>query len=506
MIVTLGLNVLFFALVIFVLQRAHIADRTFTDYAVGGRSFGGFYQAMSFLNTWYPGVTFVAFAGLAAGSGVLAFYPLTYSALTVVLMYLMARRVWVWGNRFDLRTQPDLFALRYGSRHIRTIAAVIGVLSGFPWLVLGMQALGALFRFMSLGTISFTTAVVIGVAVMVVRQFWTIRMGMRGVVISDMVQGVVAYIGGTVLIVGLIAWLVAARGVTFASIAPRMFDIPGIGSKQGPLYLFALMFTGMLGGWCWPAIFVRLYTADGVRSLKESAAIGVPLASLFYAALVILAMLASALPEVAKSPNDVWFLLSQQAGGTVLLGLAGVIVLAASMGNIDGAIQATGAQIANDIVGNYVSLPHGRMVLVAKVGMVVITLLAAWLSCLNLPQLFTLAVLSYQGIIQLAVPQFLGIAWKRGNKVGAIGGMAGGFIVAVLLEMRYPGSLPWAYGLTSGVVALAVNLLIYVVAAYAIPQSAAERRRLDGIFALVEGQAPDPVFDNEAMRGARPSF
>ncbi len=506
MFVTLGLNVLFFAVVILVLQRAHIADRTFTDYAVGGRSFGGFYQAMSFLNTWYPGVTFVAFAGLAAGSGVLAFYPLTYSALTVVLMYLMARRVWVWGNRFDLRTQPDLFALRYGSRHIRTIAAVIGVLSGFPWLVLGMQALGALFRFMSLGTISFTAAVVIGVAVMVVRQFWTIRMGMRGVVISDMVQGMVAYVGGTILIVGLIAWLVAARGVTFASIAPQMFDIPGVGSKQGPLYLFALMFTGMLGGWCWPAIFVRLYTANGVRSLKESAAIGVPLASLFYAALVILAMLASALPEVAKSPNDVWFLLSQQAGGTVLLGLAGVIVLAASMGNIDGAIQATGAQIANDIVGNYWSLPHGRMVVVAKVGMVVITLLAAWLSCLNLPQLFTLAVLSYQGIIQLAVPQFLGIAWKRGNKVGAIGGMAGGFIVAVLLEMRYPGSLPWAYGLTSGVVALAVNLLIYVVAAYAIPQSAAERRRLDGIFALVEGQVPDPVFDNEAMQGARPSF
>ncbi len=505
MIVTLGLNVVFFAVVIYVLQRAHIADRTFTDYAVGGRSFGGFYQAMSFLNTWYPGVTFVAFAGLAAGSGVLAFYPLTYSALTVVLMYLMARRVWVWGNRFDLRTQPDLFALRYGSRQIRTLAAVIGVLSGFPWLVLGMQALGALFRFMSLGTISFTTAVVIGVAVMVVRQFWTIRMGMRGVVISDMVQGVVAYIGGTVLIIGLIVWLVAARGVTFSSIAPPMFDIPGLGSKQGPLYLFSLMFTGMLGGWCWPAIFVRLYTADGVRSLKSSAAIGLPLGTIFYAVLVILAMLASALPEVAKSPNDVWFVLSQQAGGTVLLGLAGVIVLAASMGNIDGAIQATGAQIANDIVGNYWSLPQGRMVLVAKLGMGVITLLAAWLSCLSLPQLFTLAVLSYQGIIQLAVPQFLGIAWKRGNKVGAIGGMAGGFIVAVLLETWYPGFLPWAYGLTSGVVGLAVNLVIYVAAAYAIPHTAAERRRLDGIFALVEGQAPDPAFDNEVMQGIRAS-
>jgi solute:Na+ symporter, SSS family len=261
------------------------------------------------------------------------------------------------------------------------------------------------------------------------------------------------------------------------------------------------MFTGTLGGWCWPSIFVRLYTANGVRSLKESAAICTPLGSVFYAALVIMAMLASALPEVAKSPNDVWFILSQQAGGTILLGLAGVTVLAASMRNIDGAIQATDAQIANDIIGNYRALPHGQLVLVAKIGMVVITLLAAWLSCLELPQLFTLAVLAYQGIIQLAVPQFLGIASKRGNKVGAIGGMVGGFIVAVLLEIYYPGSLPWAFGLTSGAVALVVNLVIYVVAAYAIPQLATERRRLDGIFALVDGQAPDPVFDSEAMAG-----
>ena len=128
-------------------------------------------------------------------------------------------------------------------------------------------------------------------------------------------------------------------------------------------------------------------------------------------------------------------------------------LLAASMGNIDGAIQATGAQIASDMIGNYRALPHARMVLVAKIGMVVITLLAAWLSCLDLPQLFTLAVLSYQWIFQLAMPQFLGIFWKRGNKVGAIGGMAAGFIVAVALEIAYPDSLPWAYG-TSGVVAL----------------------------------------------------
>ena len=31
---------------------------------------------------------------------------------------------------------------------------------------------------------------------MVLRQVWTIRMGMRGIVISDTFQGIVAYVGG----------------------------------------------------------------------------------------------------------------------------------------------------------------------------------------------------------------------------------------------------------------------------------------------------------------------
>src|SRR5690606_3008789 len=135
-------------------------------------------------------------------------------------------------------------------------------------------------------------------------------------------------------------------------------------------------------------------------------------------ALLVFGMLASKMPGVAEHPNDVWFIVSQEAGGLWLLGLAGVVVLAASMGHTDGNIQATGAQIANDLVGNYWKLDHAQLIIIAKIGMLVLTVLSSWLACLELPALFSLAVLAYQGIIQLAVPQFLGIFWKRGNQYG----------------------------------------------------------------------------------------
>ncbi|MFJ7437305.1 hypothetical protein ACIQW5_06565 [Methylorubrum thiocyanatum] len=259
-----------------------------------------------------------------------------------------------------------------------------------------------------------------------------------------------------------------------------------VDTKEGPLYLFALMFTGALGGWCWPYIFVRLFTADGVRSLKKSAALAVPLTFLFGVALLIFGMLASKVPEAVAKPDDVWFIVSKQAGGLVLLGLAGVVLLAASMGHTDGNIQAYGAQLANDLVGNYVQLEQRQMIVIAKVGMLLLTLLASWLATLTLPALFSLAVLAYQGIIQLSIPQFLGIFWRRGSRQGAFAGMILGFVTAVGLEVAYGGQLPFGYGLTSGCFGLAVNLLVYVACAYLLPQSAEEQQRVDELFTVVE--------------------
>ncbi|HDY86113.1 MAG TPA: sodium:solute symporter family protein [Methylophaga sp.] len=478
----------FFAVIIFILHKVKQTNDSFTEYAVAGRSFGAKYQAMSFLNTWYPGAMFTAFAGLAAASGVISFYVLTYSLLTVVLMYVMAKPVWVWGKAFDLKTQPDLLALRYNSRHIRTVTAVIGILSGIPWLILGMQALGVMFVHLSFGKLSFSMAVLLGVFVIVIRQFWTVRLGMRGVIISDMFQGIVAYIGGSLILIGLIMWMMTTQDITLNTMDSGMFTIPSIGSEQGPLWLFSLVLTGAIGGWCWPYIFVRLFTADGVKTLKKSAAIAMPLSLIFCVSLLLFGMYASGLSSVEGHAEDVWFIVTNQAGGPLLLGLAGVIVLAATMGHTDGNIQAYGAQIANDLIGNYLKLDPKQLIIIAKVGMVIITIISAWLATMTLPALFALAVMAYQGIIQIAVPQFMGLFWKKGNKQGAIVGMTVGFITAVFLEFNFPESLPWAYGLTSGTLALVVNMSIYVLFAYLLPNDAKENQRLDTLFNLVHAK------------------
>ena len=490
LLVTYGALALFFAIVVWILQRSYIADRDFTDFAVAGRSFSGFYQAMAFLNTGLPGYVYLGLFGFTASAGVIGMGFAT--VLAPLVMYLMADRVWTWGAMYNLRTQPDLMALRFGSKGVRVIAALLGIFGLMPWMVLGMQSLGAVFYALSLDLLSFTGSVVLGVVVMTIRQIWTIRMGMRGIVISDLFQGIVAYLLGSAIIVGLIVWLYA-NGASLAQVPTERFAFPGPASEK-PLLFFSLMLLPLLSFLCWPDLFIRLYTGSGVESVKRSSAYCGPIALVFLSSLGFLALLASSRPDVAANPDAGWFALAAAAGGPPLLALAGVVVFAASMGNIDATVQSIGAQIANDVAGplrgdHRMPLSERALMVISQIVMAIVTLVSAAIACLPLPALFTIGLFAIQVMVQLSIPLYLGIFTKWGNSQGAIVGMVGGVATVCALQITWPVGVPWAFGLTTGAIGLVVNLGIFLLAHLLIARTPDEQARLDKLFAQT-GTAP----------------
>jgi SSS family solute:Na+ symporter len=496
--ITFGALAVFFAIVVAILQYSYVADRDFDDFTVAGRSFGGFYQAMAFLNTGLPGYMYLGAIGFIVRQGVVGIG--TSALLAAIVMYLMADRVWTWGVKYDLRTQPELMALRFDSKAVRVVAALLGIFGLMPWMVLGMQALGAVFYALALGHLSFTTAVVLGVIVMAVRQIWTIRMGMRGIIISDLFQGIVAYFVGSALIIGLIVWLYA-NGASLDQLPPEKFELPGLDSDQ-PLLFFSLMLLPLLSFLCWPDLFIRLYTGSGVESVKRSSAYCGPIALVFLMSLAHLALLASTRPDVLANPDAAWFTLALAAGGVPLVALAGVTVFAASMGNIDATVQSIGAQVANDVVTVVRKQPMSDrgLMITSQAVMALVTLVSAIIACLPLPALFTIGLFAIQIMVQLAVPLYLGIFTRVGNKHGAVGGMIAGVATVCLLQATWPLGIPWAYGLTTGAIGLLINLLIYGTAAALIPRTEKDRARLDELF----GREQEPVDAAAILYGERP--
>ncbi|MBU8811533.1 sodium:solute symporter family protein [Mycolicibacterium goodii] len=499
MLVMLGMLTLFYAVVVGILYVTQQKTApTFDEYAVGGRRYGPWYVAMSYVNSWWPGSTFIAFFGLAAGAGVFGMYGLAYSSLGVAMMYFMATRAWRWGKKYDLRSQPDLLGKRFDSPAVRVVASLIGIISLFPWVVLGMQALGTVFELASDGAWSVTTCLIVGLAVIVIRQYWTVRMGMRGLIMTDAFQGTVAYVFSAVLCVVLLSG-VAGSPISFADlgdVAEKYLVLPGDGDTYGPLYIFALIFTGVVGSLCWPTSFQRIYTASSVRSVKSGTLCTVLISGTFYSLLMLVGIAATVMPDVVAAPQAGWFTIMSDYGGTWLLGLGITIVFAASMGHIDGSVQVCGLQIANDLVNTAKRpLSDKQLTYVAKASMVVFMALAGVVAYLtfNMERLQLLAQISYQGVVQLAVPLFLGIFWRGGNKHGALAGMVAGFVVAMALTWVYPDDIRWLGSLTGGIVGLLVNLVIYLGAAALVTTDSAEKARVDAMFAAAKtGVAASP--------------
>ncbi len=340
----------FFAVVVAILQRSYVADRDFSDFTVAGRSFGGFYQAMAFLNTLSARPrSSSASSASSCGKGVLGIGIFS-------IMLCAGGDVPDGASGLDLGAASTISknparshgALRFESpAPSGIIAALIGVAGLFPWMVLGMQSLGAVLHALSLGHLGFTTSVALGVVVMTVRQVWTIRMGMRGIVISDLFQGIVAYGLGSVLLVIVIVWLVL-QGTTLSSVPSEHFDPP----RARDAGAAAVLLLGLLP--CSAACAGPTFSS-GSTPARASAASSAPRPIARRSPLSSSSVSISwpcwyrGVPILPPRRTSAWFTLAEAAGGPWLLGLAGVVVFAASMGNTTRPCSRAAAQIANDV-------------------------------------------------------------------------------------------------------------------------------------------------------------
>lgn len=481
--VTFGLIGAFILGMLIVLYLTHRQSGSFSDYAVGGRSYGPFYIAMCYTNSWWPGAVFTAYFAMNV-RGVIGLYALVYATLGVTTMYFMANRAWIWGKHFSLNTQPDLLGMRFNSVVVKRVASLIGIICVFPWVVLGIQALAILIEFASFGQWGVKTCLALGVVLIFIRQYWTVSMGMRGLIMTDVYQGIVAYGGSTVIFV----MLMFGPDASFSNIAElplNMLIVPGAsGSEYGSLYMFSIIFSGVIGAMCWPMSFQRIYTASGVRAVKQGTLLTLLFVGGFYAILCLYALAVSQSPIVQANPQIGFFYSFLNSGGVWLLGFSLVIALAASIGHVDGCVQVCGTQFANDLATWKKPKTDRQLTILAKCGMVVFILSASVFAyyTFNLSRLQLLGQISYQGIIQLAVPLFFGIFTKFGNKQGALAGMISGILVSIVLTAFYPDDIRALASVTSGILGLIVNFTVFSLCGLLIKNDAAEQARIDSLF------------------------
>ncbi|WP_049899282.1 sodium:solute symporter family protein [Halococcus agarilyticus] len=453
-----------------VLVWGRMRDNTMEEYAVAGRSYPWWMMIFTILATWIVASAYTSWFALAGSGGTIAFYLVVYTIAGLVVYYAIAPRIWKWGKLHDLYNMPDFIRLRFNSPALSVLVAVAAIVIGAPWQVLSIKTFGLLMSEATNGTISFDVGMGIITAVILV---YIVFAGMRSVVVTDFIQGIISTI---VLFVGLV-WiansLFGGYGPMLEQIARQNPELLVVNGGSG--YWASIILTGALGGYAWLEIFNRIFLAKNVREVKK-VAVGAPIIAVLATFLLLLLGLGiSLVPQAASAGESAFFVMARMAGGPLLLAGVGIVVLAAGMSSIDSQLTTVGVVTAWNIVKELKpDIPTGRAVNISRVVIVAWVAMAFYIATFDLPLLARIAIWTYEALVHIVPPIFLGLFWRKGNKYGAFAGIAVGLAVTfginLTLALGVGGPVPALGGFTGAIIGLPVNVAIYVAAAYLGPE------------------------------------
>ena len=198
------------------------------DFYLAGNGLGFIVLLLTLYATQYSGNTFLAFPGQAYRIG-FAWIMSVGMMMTIVVVYLLfAPRLRVLARRFGFITPSDWVHHRFGDRRLALLVSAVMAVSLFNFLYVQFLAMGHLAVGMTDGRLPFWVGVV-GLAV-VIGLYETLG-GMRSVAWTDVVQGIMLFVG-LVLILALYWPEIGSLGEVTRSLLvekPELVQVPSAG-------------------------------------------------------------------------------------------------------------------------------------------------------------------------------------------------------------------------------------------------------------------------------------
>jgi len=244
-------------------------ESSVVEYIAASRSLGFF--VMYFL---MGGAIFSAFAylggpGWAYSKGAASFYILGYCALGLVPWWLWGPRALRAGKKYHYVTQAQLFTDRFQSKALSVIIAIVSILAFIQYITLQMKGSAYVFEVASGGRIPFWAGALIAYVVVVIYVFYG---GVRGVAWTNVFQG--AFMITIAWILGLyFAYkLYGGPAEMFRQImeAKPTHLLVGPGTKMSFAGFSSALLVSVLGFAMWPHLFMKAYTAQSERVLKQT--------------------------------------------------------------------------------------------------------------------------------------------------------------------------------------------------------------------------------------------
>jgi cation/acetate symporter len=475
---TIILFLSFVAITLGITVWASRQTKTAADFYAGGRSFSGFQNGLAIGGDYMSAASFLGIAGIIALYGYDGFlYSIGFLVAWLVALLLVAELMRNSGKY----TMADVLSYRMRQKPVRTAAAVSTITVSIFYLLAQMVGAGALvalllgikpgttFLGMDADAAKIATIVFVGILMIV---YVTVG-GMKGTTYVQIVKAGLLMVGAglmTVLVLAQFGFNVSEMLGQAAekSGAGRDFlepglrygrDVPGdaLATLWSKLDLISLGLALVLGTAGLPHILIRFYTVPTARAARTSVLWAIGLIGTFYLMTLALGFGAAALvgkeaitaqdpagntaaPQLAEVIGS---RVAGETGGAVMLAVIAAVAFATILAVVAGLTLASSSSLAHDFYANVVkggTATERQEVIVAKVAAFVIggvaILLSIFATKLNVAFLVALA---FAIAASANLPAILfSLFWRRFNTTGAVAGIYGGLLSAVVLVFFSP--------------------------------------------------------------------
>ncbi len=433
------------------------------DYLIGGRKIHPMVMALSYGATFISTSAIVGFGGAAGvfGMGLLWLTVLNIFVGIFIAFVFFGKRTRKMGHNLDAHTFPELMGKRFESKFIQKFAGSIIFL--FMPIYAAAVMIGASKFLESTLDINYNAALFIFSIIVALYVFYG---GMKAVMYSDAFQGVIMFVGMSILLVATyynLGGVATAHAKLTALIQnpdvltqlkdPIARIMPGFtGWTSMPItfsvnwwYLISSLVLGVgIGVLAQPQLAVRFMTVKSNRELNRAVSVG----GVFILLMTGVAFIVGSLSNVYFFENfdKISVIAAKGSGGIIPMYLNVfmpgwftsiflVVIVAAGMSTISSQFHTMGTALGRDLFVTE-GKEEKRSMFISKMGMlisIIITIILAYI----LPQIWNGAIAAstalFFGICAAAfLPMYFGALYFKGmSRLAAISGMIAGTVTSL---------------------------------------------------------------------------
>jgi len=418
-------------------------------YYVAGKKLPGWVIAFSSNATGESAWLLLGLTGVGYLVGIHALWIVLGEILGIALAWtLVARPFKEYTDRYDSITVADYLEARFrDSQHMLRLLSV-GIIFTMVIAYTAAQLTASGKAFSSFLGTTYFTGVFIGAGVIL---FYTTVGGFKAVAYSDLLQGILMFLG---LLILPVVGITAAGGWTslmsqLQSVEPSLLlpmgkfglSVPGVVSALG----FASIGFAFLGV---PQILVRFISARDQGEIITGSLLSVICMVVFETGAVFSGMAGRVLFPGLDDPETILPTMSAELFPALFTGIFLVIVLAAIMSTADSLLLLASSAVVRDVVQKifYPDLSEKSLSFYGKLTTGIIGAGALVLALAEVQGvIFWFVLFAWSGLASAFTPVvFCSLFWKRTTRAGAVAGMVGGFLTSMIWVLFFK---EWSYDL-----------------------------------------------------------